>query len=108
MTTTLRTLTEQEFKATFLAPMADVTATAEEVVDLWAYAEPALREAYPDVCSCDWKVKHIYESSDHAFQHVLIPTHVSNLYLVVVVDMKRKSVLGHHLLDLGALYGVPR
>ena len=104
----LRTLTEEEFNATFASPMVDVTSSAEEVVDFWSYAEPALRESFPNICSCDWNVKHIYESRDGSFQHVLIPMHISNLYLVVVIDKLHRSVLGHHQLDLGAKYGVAR
>jgi len=88
--------------------MVDVTATAEEIVDLWAYAEPALGAAFPDVCSCDWSVKHIYQSGDGSFQHAPIPTHISALYLVVVISKLKREVVGHHLLDLGALYGVPQ
>ncbi|MBT9518714.1 MAG: hypothetical protein IV112_18675 [Methyloversatilis discipulorum] len=108
MTTSPRTLSESEFGATFIPPMNDVTNNAEEVIDLWGYAEPALRQEFPEVCSCDWNVKHIYESSNGAFQHVLIPTHKSNLYLVVVIDKLLRQVLGHHMLDLGEKYGVAR
>lgn len=108
MTIAPRTLSEPEFEATFVPPMVDVTTSAEEVVDLWAYAEPALRQEFPEACSCDWNVKHIYETSNGAFQHVLIPTHLSNLYLVVVIDKLHQQVFGHHLLDLGAKYGVVR
>ena len=108
MSVTLRSLSEEEFQATFTPPMVDVTSNAEEVVDLWGYAEPALRETYPDACSCDWNVKHIYESSDSAFQHALIPTHISNVYLVVVIDKSRRRILGHHQLDIGEKYGVKK
>jgi hypothetical protein len=108
MTIALRLLSESEFEATFVRPMVDVTSNAEEVVDLWAYADPALRGTFPDICSCDWAIKHIYETNNGAFQHVLIPTHISNLYLVVVVDKARRSILGHRQLDLGAKYGVSK
>ena len=50
-------LTESEYMASFSAPMQDVTDTADQVVDLWPYAETALRVAYPDLCTCDCDVK---------------------------------------------------
>ena len=99
-------LTEEEFQKTFVPPMLDCTDNAEEVVDLWNYAEPALKETWPEVCSCDFKVKHIYESNDGQWQHVFIPVHLSNVYFVVVIDKKAKHVIGHHVLNLGEKYGV--
>lgn len=108
MTISPRVLSVPEFQATFVHPMVNVTCNAEEVVDLWAYAEHALRHEFPDVCSCDWTVKHIYEASNGAFQHAMIPTHLSNLYLVVVIDKLHGQVFGHLLLDLGTKYGVVR
>lgn len=106
MNPALHTLSDSEFKATFAAPMADVTATAEELVDLWAYADPALRTAFPDASSWEWRVKHIYQSGDGAFQHVLIPAPIDNAYFVVVISVVKREILGHHLLNLGAFYGV--
>src|SRR4030095_13161733 len=102
----LHAMSEEEFKATFHGRMVDVTTKAGEVVEFWPYAERALRATFPEACSCDWKVASVYECADGTHQHVLIPSHVSNLYLVVVVDKRGKKVLGHHRLDLGVLYGL--
>ncbi len=86
--------------------MQDVTSTAEEVVELWPYAELALRATFPASCNCDLDVGYIYEAPDGSYQHVLVPSNESNVYLVVVVDKPARSILGHYRLDLGALYGV--
>ena len=86
--------------------MVDVTATAEEVVDFWPYAQEALKVAFPSACSCDWNVKHIYESPDGLSQQALIPSDVSDLYIVIVIDKEHRRILGYHKLDLGALYGL--
>ena len=102
----MRNLSRQEFEATFSDSMLDVTNSAEEVVDLWSYAEPALRAAFPEICSCDFDVESIYESDDGHYQHVLIPSHIDNVYLTVVIDKKKRSIIGHHRLDLNALYGL--
>jgi hypothetical protein len=99
-------LKESEFQATFSPPMQDVTKTTGEVVDLWAYADPVLLQTYPNSGTWEWCVKHIYESADGAFQHVFIPVPEDNVYLVVVIDMRLRIVLGHRRLDLGQMYGV--
>jgi hypothetical protein len=106
MSIALRSLSEQEFEATFSPPMREVTNSAEEVVSLWPYAEQALRTMFPEACSCDWRVRYVYESSNGNYQHVLIPSHISNVYAVIVINKQARTILGHHQLDLGALYGV--
>ncbi len=106
MTLDLRELSRPEYEATLRAPMRDVTSTAEEVVDLWPYAERALREAFPQACNCDLEVGYVYEAADGSYQHILVPSHESNVYLVVIVDKEAKAILGHYRLNLGALYGV--
>ena len=101
----LRQLTREEYEATFREPMRDVTTTADEVVELWPYAEQALRALFPHVCNCAHDVEAIYETGDSAYQHVLIPSHEQNVYLSVIVDKPQRSILGHYRLDLNALYG---
>jgi len=106
MTEEPRELTESEYMASFKSPMRDVTETADQVVDLWPYAETSLQAAYPDLCTCDCDVKTIYESPDGSYQHILIPVPIDNVYLVIVIDKKLRQIQGYHKLDLGAMYGV--
>ncbi|MDH0029706.1 MULTISPECIES: hypothetical protein [unclassified Acinetobacter] len=42
----MRELSEKEYQATFFPPMLDVTETAEEIVDLWDYADPVIEQLY--------------------------------------------------------------
>lgn len=99
-------LTEAEFHKTFVAPMKDVTPTASELVDLWAYADEIIETDFPDAGDWNWHVKHIKESAGAEFQHLLVPVPISNVYLVFVIDVAARSILGHYRLDLGALYGL--
>jgi hypothetical protein len=102
----LRELSREEYETSFSPPMQDVTHTAEEIVDLWPYAERALKETFSGACTCDLTVGYVYESGDGLFQHILVPSHISNVYLVVVVSKVRRAIVGHHRLDLGTLYGL--
>jgi len=107
MTIQLRELTQVDYDATWRGPsMVDKTTTATEVLDIWPYADAALNISYPHECNCNLKVNHVYESQDGQFQHILIGTNTSNLYLVIVVNIPEKKIEGHFHLNLGQLYGV--
>jgi hypothetical protein len=104
MTTSPRELTRAEYEATFSPPMLDVTATAEETVPLWDYLDPVVDDLYHTCGAWDWRVMFIYESHDGLIQHLNVPVPRDNTYLSVVVDKPNNQILGHYLLDLGALY----
>jgi hypothetical protein len=97
----VRELTQDEFLATCSAPMRDVTSTAEEVVDLWAYADPVLTAAFPEARGWEWRVKHVRESGSGEFQPALVPLPVSNVYYVIVIDKRARRIHGHYRLALG-------
>jgi hypothetical protein len=40
------------------------------------------------------------------YQHVLVSCETSNVFLVLVLDLPRRQVHGHYLLDLRKLYGL--
>jgi hypothetical protein len=96
-------LSEEAYKATFTPKMTDVTAVAEAVVDIWAYLDalpkdrdtPGLRD-----------VDYVYRNQTEDHEHVLIATDARNVYLVVVVDIRRPAIHGHYWLDLNREYGL--
>ena len=49
-------------------------------------------------------VEKVYRSKDGKYDHVLLPTEKNNCFVVLVVDINSKTVLGYHLLDLNKLY----
>ena len=57
-----RELTTEEYEATFSPPMIDVTQSADEIVDLWAYADPIIDDLYHNCSAWEWRVKYIYEA----------------------------------------------
>jgi hypothetical protein len=42
----------------------------------------------------------------NTYDHVLVVTKSKNVYLAVIVDLKRNDILGHRLLDLNQEYGL--
>jgi len=101
-----RELSESEYLNTFSPPMVDVTESAEELVDLWAYADPIFEELYSDHPDWESYVQFIYESGNGLYQHINIPVPKDDTYLVVIVDKPNKAIVGHKILDLRARYSI--
>ena len=99
-----RLMTEDEYNRTYSPPMLNVTESADEVVDLWGYADLVIESEYHNCSAWDWRVMYIYESKDGHFQHINIPVPRNNTYLSVVVDLPARRIIGHYILDLQALY----
>lgn len=96
-------LDQAAFLATQTIPMNNITQTADEIVDLWAYADIVIEELYHSCTAWEWVVRWIYESTDGEYQHIGIPVPLDNTYLVVVVCKPERRILGHHILDLNYL-----
>jgi len=99
----VRRLQEDEFKACFAEPMQDVTATAEPTVDIWPYVEALELDEVGLPYLND--VHHVYRDALSRFDQVLIGTGRFNAILVIVVDLTKRAVHGHFLLDLNKEYG---
>jgi len=101
-----RTLDENGFRKTFIGRMRDVTDDAAPVADIWPYVAAIPRSDLGGRRFLPEVVEFVYRSGDEAFDHVLIPTSEANVYLVVVVDRRAKTVFGHHILNLREKYGL--
>lgn len=100
-------LTEKEYKETMTDKMVDVTATAEPVVDIWPYVEQlkddneVLNYVYENRL-----IEMVSRNNRETFDHVLLPTDNSNVFVVVIVDLKKEKIKGHFKLDLNKEYGL--
>ena len=102
-----RTLSKDEYLATFLEPMRRLEADeVERPVPIGAYVDECLREVRPSVPREQFAISHVYENGDQSFYHVLVSYGVQNRFLVLVVDRVRQEIHGHYLLDLNTEYGL--
>jgi hypothetical protein len=101
-----RNLSDEEFDATFSAPMNDITQTAEEIVEVWPYLDSVFRKEYTEADTDSWDVEFVYINESETYQHILVNTQMENIYLVVVVDIGNREIVGHHLLNLSKKYGL--
>jgi hypothetical protein len=99
-----RALTRAEFRRCFAESMRDMTGAAQAVTDIWPYVDglDALAEGVARIGD----VAHIYRDGSCRYDHVLLETDRANVFLVIVVDLGARDVLGHHLLDLDIEYGL--
>ncbi len=97
-------LTEEEYESTLSPHMVNVTDSANEIVDLWGYADPVIEELYHNCSAWDWRVDHIYETKDGEYQHIGIPVPLDDTYMSVIIDKKEVKIVGHYILDLKARY----
>ena len=99
-------LNEKQFLATFAAPMRNVTGEATNVIDIWPYVECVPPEHLRGHEIYDHFVEYVFRDATGRFDHVQVMTKTKNVYLTVVVDLRRDAIHGHHLLDLNEKYGV--
>lgn len=95
-------LSKDEFLACFSEPMEDVTASAEEAVDIWPYVD-LIYLASEGITDIE-EVAQVYRDAEGRYDQILLTTNKEETLVVVVVDRKAKAVFGHHVLDLGAEY----
>ncbi len=97
-------LTKEQYDETFFPSMVNVSETAEGIVDLWSYADQVIESDYNDWQEWDWRVAHVYETSNESHQHIYVPIPKDNTYMVVIVDKPKKFIIGHYILDLHQQY----
>jgi len=85
--------------------MNDVTDRKLDPIDIWAYVDAVPPSDLQGHAIWDRFIEFVYRTDDNRFDHVLVMTKTKNVYLAVIVDIRRRAVHGHHLLNLIKLYG---
>ncbi len=99
-----RVLEGKELLATFVHPFERLTEVPRDEIEIWPYVD-ALGDGDPYFVAGN-DVEAVYASADGRYHHVLVPSAREREYLVVVVDVARNAVIGHHALTLTDQYGV--
>lgn len=100
-------LTEKAFQATFGDGMTDITQMEiEDPVYIWDYIQLlADKGIIEETIVADENVDKVYRNNENTFDHIIIPTEKRNVLLTIVIDLKKKSIFGHKILNLNSLYG---
>jgi hypothetical protein len=98
-------LDETIFHSYFIEPMLDVTESAEPKLDIWPYAQAIPiadlegHEIWEDF------VEYVYRTENNHYEHILVCTKTSDVYLVIVIDNKQNIIIGHRLMNFKKLFG---
>jgi|GEM_PF-6319806 len=100
-------LTNEEFKATFKAPMRLLGENDEpSAVDITDYTEKIITAESLDISISDIQIHYIYHNFDSTFEQVLLNYGIENLFLVIVINLKSTDIAGYYILNLNEKYGV--
>lgn len=100
-------LTQAQYLGTFHAPMANVTETAEPLIDIWPYASLLVeKKVLPAVVVERCLVEAVYRDQTDTYDHVLLPSHNANTVISLIVDRPNKKMVGYYVLDLRKQYGL--
>lgn len=94
----IRKLTAEEFAATKIGKPVKVEA-GEPPFDFWSYVEGIPAEDFGEYDCTAGTVGHVYRMEDQ-FEHVLIQSQYAEIAMVLVLDLQKKEVYGHYLLDI--------
>ena len=100
-------LTTEQFKGTMTSKMIDVTSTADALLDIWPYVSQLVKQniVLPYVFE-NQLVELVYRDEHNTFEHVLLPTEDRNKFVVLVINLNNKTILGHFPLEFKKEYGL--
>lgn len=87
-------------------PMRPVFEQSEVPAGFWDYFDAIPAVDFQGYAFGQGDIVAAYRDPAGRFDHVLLCSNVRDVFLVVVIDLSVRDVLGHHLLDLPMLYGL--
>ncbi len=99
-------LTEDEYKATMALHPIAVDPDEEPPFDFWPYFSAIPPEDLGCHDFSSGAVPYAWRMPDSVYEHVIVRSETANVFLVLVLNVTGRSVVGHHLLDLNRLYGL--
>lgn len=98
---------EVTFRSTFGQKMQRVAASGDAPFPFWSYADTIPKEDFQGYDCSEGSVQWVWRGDDGRFEHVLIDTKEDpDVFMAVVLDLQKRQVAGHRLLDLKHEYGL--
>ena len=98
-------LNKEQYLSTMGNKMNNVTKSAQALVDIWDYAEELLEKHLISEYGFSKRyIEAVYENEENTYQHILLFSNNENVYIVIIVDMVGRKILGHYILDLNEVY----
>ena len=78
----------------------------EPPFDFWPYVDAIPPQDFAGHDCSGGVVEWVYRHPSGRLEHVLIGSDTRDVFMVIVIDAVNQVVVGHHLLDLPARYGI--
>ena len=88
--------------------MKQLPSHAETPFPFWPYFDAIPSVDFEGHDCSEGAVTYVYEHPNGNYQHVLVNSEDKNVFMILVLDLTSRSVLGHRLLDLNQEYGLER
>lgn len=102
----MKGLTETEFLALLSDPMRQLPTDSSPPLEFWDYFESILASDFEGHDFSAARVTYVWEDSTGRYLFVHVNSEDKNVFMVLVLDLAARSVLGHRLLDLNREYGI--
>jgi hypothetical protein len=99
----MRLLSDDEYRATMEPEPVQIGPDDEPPFDFWPYFDRIPREDLQGHDFSEGTVTYAWHMPQRNLQHVLVNCERANVFLVLVLDLTSKVVLGHYLLDIMAV-----
>jgi len=100
-------LSKIDFLSTLSPKMADVTEKAEPTVDIWPFVKELAYEGIVEQYVYDNNlVEKVYRNQLNWCDQVLLPTRTENSFVIILVDLEQKLIMGYYRLNLNSEYGL--
>lgn len=86
--------------------MRRLEADTDAPFDFWEYFESIPSSDFQRHDCSAGSVSYVWEHPRGLYQHVLVNSDDENVFMVLVLDITNKHVLGHRLLNLKREYGI--
>jgi hypothetical protein len=102
----MKNLSPHEYSQSFAKQMVRVDRDSPPPFDFWEYFDRIPVADFEGHDCSDGVVTNCWAHPDGSMQHVLVNTEDHNTFMVLVLDVPSRTVLGHCLLDLNREYGL--
>ena len=100
-------LDEHAYRATFGSRMTRVPSDGNAPFPFWSYVDQIPSEDFQGYDCSEGSVQWVWRSDDGRFEHVLIDAKQDkDVFMAVVLDLTKREVVGHRLMDFKREYGL--
>ena len=95
------------YKTTFGKKMLRVSADGSAPFPFWSYVDQIPKEDFQGFDCSDGSVQWVSREEGGRFEHILIDAKEDkDVFMVIVLDLAKKKVAGHRLMDFKREYGL--